>query len=335
MSRRPYFTIAIPTYNRANYLRQAINSALNQDHPDFEVIVSDNASTDDTRTVAASVNDSRFRYVRQPTNIGGVRNINFLLQEARGHFFILHQDDDLLHREFLARCRQAVENRTDVSLFATQVYSGPEPEGVLGENAFLRDSPWLPISHIQGQVIEISDVDAAMMQLFSLPFVPPGIAFNTDFLRKTGDFFSDFAWGGDNITIARVALCGTVLYDPHIGAFLRLHTSNFSRQLPRSKQRACRREANRIIIGYLDAAMPGWQDRARVCLKHLSRKTRKRFLAEAWKNNYPAVLKMILAESIVGPAPGRQCLCHLGAIFFKAKLWRVLGSHLRPVKPSD
>jgi glycosyltransferase involved in cell wall biosynthesis len=299
------------------------------------LIISDNASTDDTPVVAAGIKDSRFRFVRQPANLGAVRNINFLLQEARGRFFILHQDDDLLHREFLSRCQQAVGDRTDISLFATTIYSGPRPEGVFGEDIFLRDSPWLPVSCIQDKVIEIKGVDAAIMQLFSLPFVPPAVAFDTEALRKTGGYFSDFAWAGDNITTARIALCGTVLYDPRISAFMRLHTSNFSHQLPRAKQRACRREANRIIVDYLDATTNEWRDCARICLKHLSQQTKKRFLAEAWKNNYPAVLKQILVESIAGRSPVRKFFCHLAVIFFKAKIWRVLGSHFWPKKPSD
>ena len=59
----------------------------------------------------------------------------------------------------------------------------------------------------------------------------PGVAFDTESLRKTGGFFSEFGWAADNITIARVALCGKVLYDPRVGAFLRIHTSNFGSQL--------------------------------------------------------------------------------------------------------
>jgi glycosyltransferase involved in cell wall biosynthesis len=335
MSHRPYFTIGIPTYNRANYLQQAVNSALSQTCSDFELIVSDNASTDDTPAVVAGIKDSRFRFVRQPANLGAVRNIDFLLQAARGRFFILHQDDDLLHREFLSRCQQVVGDRTDVSLFASEVYSGPQPEGVLGEDIFLRDSPWLPVSHIQGKVTQINGVDVAIMQLFSLPFIPPGIAFNTEILRSIGGIFSKFTWANDNITIARIALCGIVLYDPHIGAFMRLHTSNFSRQLPRDKQRACRREANRIIISHLDAVAPDWPERARVCLGYLSKRRRIRFLTEAWKNNYPAVLKQILVESIAGRSPVRKFFCHLSVIFFRANIWRALSSHFWPKKPSD
>lgn len=334
MSQRPFFTIAIPTYNRAAFLREAINSALNQTNPDFELIISDNASTDDTPAVVASIKDERLRYVRQPANLGAVKNINFLINEARGRFYILHQDDDLLHPEFLSRCQQAVGERSDVSLFATGVYSGSKLEGVLGENVYLRDPPWFPVSHLQ-MANEISGVDAAIMQLFSLPFVPPGVAFDTESLRKTGGFFSEFGWAADNITIARVALYGKVLYDPRVGAFLRIHTSNFGSQLTLQKCFACRREADRIIIGYLDAMTPHWRERAHICLNHLSRRRRGKFLAEAWKCNYPAVLKQIVAESLVGNSSAKKLGAHLFAIFLKGKFLLVASSHFRPGKPSD
>ena len=334
MSQYPYFTIGIPTYNRVAFLREAINSALSQTNPDFELIISDNASTDDTPAVVASIKDERLRYVRQPANFGAVNNINFLINEARGRFFVLHQDDDLLHPEFLFRCQQGVGERSDVSLFATGVYSGSKPEGVLGETIYLRDPPWFPVSRLQ-TATEISGVDAAVMQLFSLPFVPPGVAFDIECLRKTGGFFSEFGFAGDNITIARVALCGKVLYDPRVGAFLRIHTSNFSSQLTLQKYFACRREADRIIISYLDTIVPHWPDRARICLNHLSKRRRGKFLAEAWKCNYPAVLKQLAAESLVGNSSVKKLGSHLFAIFLKGKFFQVVSSHFRPGKPSD
>jgi len=334
MSQHPYFTIAIPTYNRAAFLREAINSALSQTDSDFELIISDNASTDDTPAVVASIKDKRLRYTRQPVNFGSLNNCTYLLRETRGRFFILHQDDDLLHPEFLSRCRQAVGDQTDISLFATAVYSGSKPEGVLGETIYLRDPPWFPASHLQ-KATEISGVDAAIMQLFSLPFVCPGVAFDTECLRKTGGFFSEFGYAGDNITLARIALCGKVMYDPRVGAFLRIHKSNFSGQISLDKIFACRREADRIIIGYLDAAAPDWPDRARICLNHLSKRRRGKFLAEAWKNNYPGMLKQLVAESIVGKSSIKKFGFHLFAIFLKGKFFRVVRSHFRPGKPSN
>jgi len=333
MSQQPFFTIGIPTHNRAAFLRQAIDSALRQTHADLELVVSDNASTDDTPAIVAGIKDPRLRFARQTENIGALRNMNFLIDQARGRFFVLHQDDDLLHPEFLARCRLALGERSDISLFATAVLSGAEPEGVLGEQLCFRDPPWQPLSWLSDQPAVIGGVDAAIMQLFSLPFIPPGVAFNSEALRKTGRFFAGFNWAGDNVTLARVALCGPVLYDGRVGAFLRMHADNFSRQLSTRIRQACRREANRIILGYLDRSAPGWPERIRVCLGHLPERKRWKFLAEAWEGNYPGVLKQLLAESVAGPGRWGQFIVHLAAICWKGKLSRVVRSHFFPIEP--
>src|SRR5687767_5658396 len=68
--RAPRVTIFIPTYNRAHWLGQSIESALAQTYPDFELIVSDNASTDETRDVVAAFDDPRLTYVRLDEHIG-------------------------------------------------------------------------------------------------------------------------------------------------------------------------------------------------------------------------------------------------------------------------
>ena len=93
---RPKVSIAIPTFNRADYLRMAIESALAQTYSDIEVIVSDNCSTDKTTEVIAEYNDSRLVSIFQSTNIGMMGNWNKCLEKATGKYFILLSDDDLL-----------------------------------------------------------------------------------------------------------------------------------------------------------------------------------------------------------------------------------------------
>src|SRR5260370_16943063 len=71
-------------------LQRALASLLGQSFRDFELIISDNASTDDTRAVceALASRDSRIRYIRQPLNLGPIRNFDFLLTQARAPYFI-------------------------------------------------------------------------------------------------------------------------------------------------------------------------------------------------------------------------------------------------------
>jgi glycosyltransferase involved in cell wall biosynthesis len=117
---RPLVSIAIPTYNRADcYLGQAIESALNQTYPHIEIIVSDNCSHDNTPVVVESFRDRRIRYVRHKENIGANNNFNYCLKEARGDYFLLLQDDDLIDRDFVEVCMKAAGYRTDIGLLRT------------------------------------------------------------------------------------------------------------------------------------------------------------------------------------------------------------------------
>jgi len=106
---RPKVTIAIPTFNRAAWIEGAVAGALAQSYSDFEVLVSDNASTDETASVLARFNDPRVRVVRQETNLGLVGNWNACLAEARGEYIALVPDDDRISPWFLDRCMRLVE----------------------------------------------------------------------------------------------------------------------------------------------------------------------------------------------------------------------------------
>ena len=94
----PKISILIPTYNRAHYLVDAIESSLAQDYPNFEVIVSDNNSADGTQEcVKKYLSDPRLRYYKNDTNLGGGPNYKKLLYEyATGEYGKFLTDDDYL-----------------------------------------------------------------------------------------------------------------------------------------------------------------------------------------------------------------------------------------------
>jgi glycosyltransferase involved in cell wall biosynthesis len=89
-------TIAIPTLNRSGFLRLSVQSALAQTHSNIEILVVDNASDDETATVLATFEDERLRVVRQVSRVSMFANWNLALQSARGDYFLLLSDDDLL-----------------------------------------------------------------------------------------------------------------------------------------------------------------------------------------------------------------------------------------------
>ena len=104
--RRPRVSIGVPVYNGDNYLAETLDSVLAQTFADFELIISDNASTDRTEAICRqyAAQDPRIRYVRNLTNLGAARNYNRVFELARGEYFKWNGHDDPLDPRFLERC---------------------------------------------------------------------------------------------------------------------------------------------------------------------------------------------------------------------------------------
>lgn len=92
----PLVTIGIPTYNRAEDLWRTLEAIRRWDYPNLDILISDNASTDDTERIgrAAQAADPRIRYVRHPKSLGLYGNHNFCLDESRGEFLCFVHDHD-------------------------------------------------------------------------------------------------------------------------------------------------------------------------------------------------------------------------------------------------
>jgi glycosyltransferase involved in cell wall biosynthesis len=100
----PLITIGIPTRNRASLLQDCVVAALAQSYRNIEVLVSDNASTDDTLAVLGSIEDDRLRVLSSTANVGAGGNFAKCIGEARGDYLVLVSDDNFLDPTFLEKC---------------------------------------------------------------------------------------------------------------------------------------------------------------------------------------------------------------------------------------
>ncbi len=118
MSTAPRVSVGLPVYNGKDYLAESLDALLGQDYENFELIISDNASTDGTSDICRSYaeQDSRIRYFRQPHNIGAAPNHNFVFDQSRGELFKWASSDDLYARDLLQRCVNALDEYPDVVL---------------------------------------------------------------------------------------------------------------------------------------------------------------------------------------------------------------------------
>lgn len=120
----PMVSLGLPVFNGENYLAAALDSILAQTLTDFELIISDNASTDATAEICKSYaeRDPRIRYLRQPRNIGAAANYNVVFHAARGRFFKWCAHDDLLGETFLEVCAGRLETqKDDVGAFPKEI----------------------------------------------------------------------------------------------------------------------------------------------------------------------------------------------------------------------
>lgn len=101
----PKVSIGMPVYNGESFIREALDSLLAQTFTDFELIISDNASTDSTQSICREFaeKDKRVRYVQQTENRGATVNFKFVLDEAVGDYFMWAAADDLQKSSFLDR----------------------------------------------------------------------------------------------------------------------------------------------------------------------------------------------------------------------------------------
>lgn len=128
----PAVSIGLPVYNGGAQLRQVLDSLLAQTFEDFELIVSDNASTDTTEALCREfcARDRRVRHVRQSENIGGSANFKFVLNEARGRYFTWAAADDLRSPDFIEENIRFLEAHPDyVASTCPNCFEGQDPHG--------------------------------------------------------------------------------------------------------------------------------------------------------------------------------------------------------------
>jgi glycosyltransferase involved in cell wall biosynthesis len=198
-TKRPLVTIAIPTFNRASWLKDCIASALSQTYPHFEVLVSNNASTDETEQVLADFNDRRLRVIKQKTNIGPLPNWNACLAGARGEYIVLVCDDDRIAPWLLERCIGVVEKepRIPIVLSLSNIHSTLEG----------RTWPAQPSQFLQTGIWAGTDILVEYLRNeFSVEMC--SIMLRTDAIRAQGGFPVDLPHAADIAAWAPLLLNG-------------------------------------------------------------------------------------------------------------------------------
>jgi glycosyltransferase involved in cell wall biosynthesis len=211
-------SIIIPTYNRVHYLKQALESALSQDCDEYEVVVSDNASTDGTLELLQQYsNHSIVRYFRNTTNIGMVSNWRRAVFElARGDWFILLSDDDyLIDRRYLRKVSDLISKNADLALVYANGY-------LLNDQTGEKQSLNLPFSGIHSGQTVFCSRGAVKPQDFTLC----NVVFRRDLARQFNVFLNPNNLSCDTELFLLSCLQGKVAVINEVVSVYRFHPNN-------------------------------------------------------------------------------------------------------------
>lgn len=220
---RPKVSIGLPVYNGAKYLGGAIDSILGQTFQDFELIISDNASTDATRDICLDYasRDGRIRYSRQDHNVGAGPNHNLCARRARGEYFRWASHDDLMEPEYLARCVAALDANPDAVLCHSQTR-------IIGDRGetFAVHLPGLDAARPSDRFAAVILEPHWCVEIFGV--------IRTSALMRTRLEASYF--GGDKTLLAELALLGRFLHVPEPLFVNRDHPERSLRAVPFHKR---------------------------------------------------------------------------------------------------
>ncbi len=213
----PTLTIGLPVYNGAKYLEMAAESILEQSFRDFELIISDNASSDGTETIGRTIaaGDPRVTYRRNARNVGLSGNFNLLVPLARGRLFKWATADDVLRPGYLDRCVAAIDADPSV------VLAHPRTDFVDGDGAplDLKDPGWHLVSDDPTERLRIALMANQWMN------AALGVI-RTDSLRRTR-LMPRYA-GGDYRLMAELSVLGKFVEIPERLYVRRIHSESYA-----------------------------------------------------------------------------------------------------------
>lgn len=216
---KPKVTIGLPIYNGERYVAVAIDSILGQSYENFELIISDNASTDRTEEICRGYaeRNPRVRYYRQPMNLGAAANFNRSFELAEGSkYFKWAAHDDWIAPTYLQECVSQLENHPD-AVVCQSLVEFVDPRG----QPLQAFSPSIPNIDLPGR----SDRFGAALKGLSVCAEIFGVI-RTDVLATTALIGNH--QGGDRTLLLELALCGRFLVVPQYLFFNRDHCERYS-----------------------------------------------------------------------------------------------------------
>lgn len=204
MKNNPLVSILIPTYNRATYISSALDSALAQTYPNLEIIVHDDASSDNTKEVLSGYHDPRLRVIRTEDNHGMIGGWNYIVKKARGEYIKFLASDDLLEPTCVAELVSSALAHPNSAIITCQRKFINEQGRVVKKMGFANKS------------VVVNGIQHARWILTTLREnkigEPTAVLYPTHLVNKTGVYDPQFSQFADFEYWIRMLQFGSVIY---------------------------------------------------------------------------------------------------------------------------
>lgn len=232
---RPTVSVGLPVYNGEAYLRQVLDSVLAQTFGDFELVISDNASTDGTEKICReyAATDPRIRYHRQPRNRGVTWNFRQVALLSSGQYFLWTSHDDLLASNYIERCVEVLDRDPSVVLcYSNAIYMDEAGNRFEPKQQLEFDQP-SPHQRFR-RLIGLSHSCVALFGVIRLDVL------------KTTSIHGDFS-DGDRCVLVELGLHGNYHRIQEPLFFHREHAGRFTHQHPSRQQQTRLANPDRVI----------------------------------------------------------------------------------------
>jgi glycosyltransferase involved in cell wall biosynthesis len=309
----PTVTFVIPCYKLGHLLHQCVESILAQDFEDFEVLIMDDCSPDDTPSVARSFRDPRVLHVRNDPNLGHMRNYNKGVELARGRYVWLISADDYLRRPYvLRRYVEVMERNPRIGYaFCSGVGVRDGEETGLIESSRCGKGDWvMPGTEWLRRLLHVNNVLAASVMARRACYM------------TLGNYPLDMPWANDWYMWCLFAFDYDVAYFDEPMVCYRQHGLSMTSQLTLSKAAACCEEEIRICWSFkhrADAA--GRRELSREALQAVSEIYAKNAASVRFGRSSPILTVEQVEES----------LCHYTGVeaerqLVRARVFALMGS---------
>lgn len=209
------FSVCIPTYNRAGYLKEAIESVLNQTYDNFELVVYDDGSTDETARVVRSFKDPRIRYYRGEENRGRPFARNRCIELSTGEWIVWLDDDDKMEPELLSHYLVEINRYPEVEIFYVKYLTvNNEKEGY--------------VSRIMCDEFFKNKKQLIRKLMSTAPIPNPGVCIKKEIYERFGVYRPDFLRAQDYEFWFRTLPFVDIKGLDYAGIFYRIHGNNVS-----------------------------------------------------------------------------------------------------------